>query len=205
MIKIMIRTIIHPFDELNDVRSKMRNYLPVSLAILAMLFFASVLEYQATDFVFNFNRIQNLNIWTMLIKTVLIFLLWTISNWAFCTLFDGEGTLGQIFSVSALALIPYIIVLLLKVIISTFLIKEEGIFLTWIVSIGQVYSVFILLSGIQIIHGYTFKKTLFSALISIIGIAVILFIFILLFSLLQQFIAFLITIFTEISLMSGGR
>lgn len=204
MLRTMYRVILHPFEEFYDVRIKRKNYLAVSLVVVVMLFFASVIEYQMTDFIFNHNRIEQLNIWIMLLKTVLVFLLWVLSNWAFCTLFDGEGSLNQIFCISALALLPYVIAILLKTIISTFLITEEGIFLTWLVVLGELYSGFLMICGMQMIHGYTIRRTLFSAVISVVGIAVILFIITLLFSLLQQFCAFFITIFTEISLMVGG-
>lgn len=204
MLKVLYKFPLHPFEEFHEIRRKEVNNFPAAMLTIFMLFISSVIEYQYTDFVFNMNRIDHLNIWLMMLKTVFIFLLWVIANWSFCTLFDGEGNLNQIFCLSAFSLIPYILAVLLKTALSGALISDEGIFLEWIVTAGKIYSGILMLAGLHIVHGYPLKKTLFSAAISVVGIAIILFIFTLLFSLFQQFCAFFMTIFTEISLIIQG-
>lgn len=204
MFRALYKIPLHPFDEMYEIKRKKSNYLPVSFLVLFLLFFGSIVEFQFTDFVFNRNRVDRLNIWMMLFQTIILFFLWVIANWAFCTLFDGEGNLNQIFCVSSLSLIPYTATLYIKTLLSTFMVLEEGIFLTWLVGLGQVFSVVLLLIGLHVIHGYSLKKTIFSVLISIVGIAVIMFIIMLLFSLVQQFSGFVVTIITEITLIIGG-
>ncbi|MFA7124004.1 MAG: Yip1 family protein [Candidatus Delongbacteria bacterium] len=204
MFRALYKIPFHPFDENYEIKRKKRNYLPASLTVLFLLFLGSIVDYQFTDFVFNRNRTDQLNVWMMLLQTVVIFILWVIANWAFCTLFDGEGNLEQIFCASALALIPYTATLFIKTFISSFMIAEEGIFLVWLVNFGRIYSIVLLFIALQVIHGYSVKKTFFSIVVSVMGIAVILFIIMLLFSLVQQVAAFLVTVMTEFTLIIGG-
>jgi len=205
MICYMYRIFLHPFDSLARLKEKRDEgwLLPALLSALLLLL-SNIVEYQYTDFTFNTNRVDQLNIWLMLFKTVGLLALWVLSNWSFCTLFDGEGTLKQIFVMSSLVLVPYSISLLLKTGLSLLLVAEEEIFLSWIVLLGQIYSGVLMLIGLYVIHGFTVKKTIFTVLFTVVGIVIILFIMALLFSLVQQFSAFIMTIFSEISLIIGG-
>lgn len=205
MFQVLYRLPLHPFDMFYEIKvKKEKNWGLPALCALAAFLLATIIEFQYTDFTFNLNRVDRLNIGLMLFKTIAIFFLWVLSNWAFCTLFDGEGNLSQIFWLSAFSIIPYVVSLLVKTGLSVVLIQEEAIFLSWIVMIGYVYSGFLMITGLQIVHGFTFKKTIFSVVFTIIGIVIVLFILTLLFSLLQQFLSFFMTIFAELSIMIGG-
>ena len=127
-----------------------------------------------------------------------VFLLWTIVNWAISTLFDGKARTKQIWFFSSVALFPYSISLFIKVILSNVLVSDEGIFLSWIVYIGIAWSVFLLCVALMIIHDYSFGKVILSSIFSIIGIIVIAFIAVLVFSLFQQIYGFFQDIVSEI-------
>ena len=58
-----------------------------------------------------------------------IFLLYVVCNWAMCTLFDGEGSMKNIFIVTAYSLIPYICGRLIGTLLSHILIRDEYIFI----------------------------------------------------------------------------
>ena len=205
MLKMLYRLPRHPIDTFYDLKYKKDKkwWLPAIVALFGFLL-VSIIEFQYTDFVFNSNRVDRLNIGILLFRTIILFILWVISNWSFCTLFDGEGTLLQIFCLSALSLIPYEVSVIIKTLLSQLLIGEEEIFLEWIVLIGIAFSVYLMVTGLYIVHGYTIKRTIFSILLTVLGILIVLFILTLLFSLVQQFFAFVMTIFTELSLMIGG-
>lgn len=204
MVNVLFRVLFHPGDVFYEIRVRKKNYLHAALFAVALLFFSSVIEYQYTDFVFNQNRTDRLNIWFILFRTVVLFLLWVLSNWAFCTLFSGEGRLSQIFILSAFSLMPYILSLLLKTFLSAFLTLDEGIFLTWLLAAGEIYSVILLLFGLNVVHNFSMKKTFLSVLFSIVGIAIIIFLCVLLFSLFQQFCNFVVTVSREIYLILEG-
>ena len=205
MFRYLYRLPLHPVDSLTRLKEK-RDEAWTAPALLAMLLLllSSIIEFQYTDFAFNMNRVDQLNLWLMLFKTVGLLLLWVLSNWAFCTLFDGEGPLKQIFCLSCFALLPYAAALLLKTGLSIFLTDEEGVFLTWLLLFGEVYSGVLMLAGLHIVHGFTMGKTILTVIFTLLGMLIVLFIMTLLFSLLQQFLSFFMTIFSELSLMIGG-
>ena len=204
MFNTLYRIILHPSDVFQSIRSREKNYYPVAIVAVILLFFSCVAEYQLTDFAFNHNRTDRMNIWFMLFRTVVLFFLWILANWAFCSLFSGEGKLSQIFWLSALSLMPYIFAISITTLLSVFLTAKEGIFLTWILSAGQIYSGILMFAGLHIIHNFSMKKTILSVFFSLIGIAVILFLCVLLFVLFQQFSNFAVTIIKEIYRISGG-
>ncbi len=173
-------------------------YFPMSLVSLLILFLAKVMERQTTGFSFNYNNLTDFNAPLIFIVIFAVFLLWTVVNWAISTLFDGKARVKQIWYFSSVALLPYSISLFISVILSNVLVPDEGIFLTWIVYIGIAWSVFLLCAALMIIHDYSFGKVIWSSLFSIVGIIVIAFIAVLVFSLFQQIYGFVQDIISEI-------
>ena len=84
--------------------------------------------------------------------------------------------------------------------LSHFLTINEAIFLTIIQDLCLAYSVFLLLKGLETYHEYSFKSAVLSAVVTIIGMLLLAFIGILLFSIAQQFVSFIVTIWQEMAL-----
>ena len=116
-----------------------------------------------------------------------------------CTLFDGEGTMKNIFINSAYALIPYISGYLIGTVMSHFLIKDEYVFIQSIEIIGTCWSFVLLISAIKAVHQFTFGKTIALMLLTIVAMIAILFLLVLLLTLFQQIIIFILSIYTELS------
>ncbi len=190
----------HPSDEYNEM--KHAHDWPVFSAciVLAVWFLSAVLEGFVTDFKFNHNNLNELNILYMLAATVGLYLVFCVINWALTTLLDGEGALVEIFVSCALALAPYVASKLLAVAVSGVLTQDEGMFITIIEGAGLVWTAYIFISAQRTIHDYTFGKTLVCLLFTAAGILFVLFLLVLFFGLVQQFVLFFRTIWVEISL-----
>ncbi len=196
--KRWLKAIIHPVSVFSDMWEHKDYYFPMSFVSLLILFIAKVAERQTTGFSFNYNNLADFNAPFIFAGVFGIFLLWTIVNWAISTLFDGKAKIKQIWYFSSVALLPYSISLFISVILSNVLVPDEGIFLNWIVYIGIAWSVFLLCAALMIIHDYGFGKVIWSSLFSIVGIIVIAFIAVLIFSLFQQIYGFIQDIVSEI-------
>ena len=70
---------------------------------------------------------------------------------------------------------------------------------TFIVSFGFVWCYGMVFLGMMITHQYTVKKAIATAILSIIGMAVIAFIVVLVFFLVQQVFGFVVQLYTEVS------
>lgn len=194
------RMIIHPSDSCQDMRYLKKERFSVAFIILFVWYVAAVLKAQLSGFLFNLNPIGNVNILLILLSTVGIFFIFTISNWSISTLTDGEGNYKQIFCVCSYALIPAIIGMLVSTLLSNVLVLEEAMFVDWIYWITSGYSVVLMVIGLKHEHQYEGGSTILNFIFSVVGLLLILFLILLLFSLMQQLYVFIRTVFFEVSI-----
>ena len=196
--KLIFYTMFHPFQGFELIKLKKKGSVKLSFAILAIWFLSVILARQLTGFIFNPFRVDKLNILSLIPGTIILFMVWVISNWGFCTLLDGEGTFKEIWIVSAYALVPYIIFTLAQIFLSNFITLEGGVFLNWIFQLGRCWSVIMIIVALHEVHQYTFKKTFASIILTILGMCIIAFLTLLTFSLYNQVVVFFRTVYNEI-------
>ncbi len=192
-------TLFHPMDGFQQLKPRKIGSWKVVWVLLVVLFAVFTLEYFATGYLFNLNRAVDYNLLIMLLKTIGIALLFIIANWAICTLFNGNGNLKEISCVTAYSLVPLIVAMLFKVVASNFLSMSEGAIMNIFLVLGILWTVLLLLCGLSCIHEYTMTQSVFSAIATVLGMAVIVFLIIMFFSLMQQTVSFVQSIITEIA------
>lgn len=197
-IKRLLSPLAHPIAAFEDFREKNTFPLLPSFVILLLFFLARIMERQFSGFIFNLNDPEKINVFFIFLETIGIFLLWVGCNWAVSTLFDGKGRVREIWVVSAISLIPYVAGIYLYVLFSNLLAEDEGVFLSWMLALGLLYSALLLFGALSAVHEYTFGKVLWSSLITIGFMLIILFVCVLLFSLFQQFCGFFRDLMKEI-------
>ena len=191
-------TLFHPADGFQQLKPRKIGSWRVVSILLVALFITFTLEFFATGFIFNLNRLGDYSLPIMVLKTIGIAALFIIANWAVCTLFNGNGNLKEIACVTAYSLVPFIGAMLINVVASNFLTASEGAIMSIILVVGILWSVLLLLSGLAAIHEYTMTQSLFSTIATIIGMAVIVFLMIMFFSLMQQTASFVQSIVEEL-------
>lgn len=190
--------ITRPIETFNEMKYKRYfNWLFSGIVVIAW-FVVEVLARQLYGFRFNLNNPDDLNIFIQLVSTVIPFVLFCLSNWCICTLFDGEGKFNEIVTYCAYALCPYIVFRALAIPLSRVLTLEEQVFLDWFVIIGILWSVFLLFQGMRIVHQYSSVRTIVMILFTVVGIAIILFMALLLVALFQQVYALFASIIQEL-------
>ena len=75
---------------------------------------------------------------------------------------------------------------------------EEGTFYYVFATISFIWTGALLLFGMMVTHQYSVKKTIFTTILTIIGMAILLFIGLLFFSVIQQIVSFVVTIYKEV-------
>lgn len=188
----------HPFEGYEDLRWKKGYSMRVSLVIILSFFIMSVCRELMTGFLFGGGMTKIFNVVPHVTSTIVLFFIFVIANWSLCTLFDGEGTMKNICCISAYALVPYIISQVVNIIVSNYLTRAEGGFLTFIEYLGLVWSVVLILSGMKTVHQYSIPKTLIAIIFTVLAMIIILFIAILLVTMFQQVFVFGYSIYTEL-------
>lgn len=194
------RIAFHPIEGFSDLFYKKERSLPVTLALAALFFLLTIVRYQYQGFLFTDYNKEEINILFMLVQTVVLLVLFTAVNWAFTTLFDGKGKAGDIWTAVTYSLFPLLVCQAIGLLLSNFLLQEEGMFLSILAFIGYAWTGLLLLKGLEACHQYSMKMTVASVAASAIGLFIIAFVFVLLLSLSQQMISFITTVVQEISL-----
>ncbi|MEE0927756.1 MAG: YIP1 family protein, partial [Acutalibacteraceae bacterium] len=124
--------------------------------------------------------------------------LWVIANWLVTTLMQGKGKAKEIFVVTCYSLMPMIIERVLYIILTNFLLPAEASFLGIMTTAAMIYTGLMLVIGLMRIHDYSFGRLLGTSVLTILGMAAIIFLLILVGILLQQLGGFLSTIIIEL-------
>lgn len=189
----------HPIKGYEELKYNHGDKMSVAIPLVLSWFVILVVKYVAEGFIFNTNKEGQINIGIIFLETIFLFLVWVLSNWCLCTLFSGEGRMKQIFNYSAYALAPYLICQIIAIVLSNVLTADEGVFITWLVLIGILWSAALLLCGMMTLHNYSGGKTVVSVLITIVGMIVIVFLLVLAVTLVQQMISFGVTVYREMN------
>jgi len=190
----------HPIEGFTELFYHNWQSLFVANLISLLYFLTLIVQRQATGFVFNRVRLDELNIFNLFVQSVGIAIMFCALNWAVCTLFDGKGKLKGIWITINYALLPYVFVAIINVVMSNILKSDESMFMTILYYVGIIWTGFLLIKGLEALHQYNIPQTLLSILSTVVGMMIVVFIFILLLSLSQQMIGFVVTISKELML-----
>ncbi|MBQ5743180.1 MAG: YIP1 family protein [Clostridia bacterium] len=190
----------HPFEGFFDLKNDpKRRSVAGGVVWLVLYAVVALLRFQSLGYLFADRAEQlKLNIPVYLITAVLPFVLWAVSNWCFSSLMDGDGKLSDVFMVTAYATLPITICNLIQIPLSHFLSASEASVFTFIGALGIVWGYGYIFLAMIIVHQYSVAKGLGTAILTILGMAVIAFVAILVFFLLQQVSNFFIELGTEV-------
>lgn len=198
--KIHIATtlITHPFENFRDMKEKKLTSIPICLVIIILYYVFGVMETTMGGFAFTYFDPSSYNALLVLLKTVGLVVLWTIANWAVCTLFGGKGNMKEIFSVMCYSLIPSLLGSLVYIVCTNVLVPDEATFLTVLTVICTGYTLILLAAGSIIVHDYGLGKFIGTTLLTLLGCAIVVFLLIAVGILLQQTGGFIATLYSEI-------
>ena len=132
-------------------------------------------------------------------RIVLPYLLWVISNWCFTSLMDGDGSFRDIYCATGVALIPLTIVNFLQIPLSYMVTLSESTIYDFLGAFALVYTYLMLFAGMMTTHQYSVGKSIITTVLTIVGMAMIVFIVLLMIYLVQQMYGFGDSLYSEIA------
>ena len=191
-------SLVHPFDGFFEIR--FRNHGSAFLATLLLITYAvlNCLKFQYTGFPMNMNNIEEMDALSLFISVVSVVALFTVSNWTVTTLFNGKGKMKDIFIVVCYSLTVPIIGDAIVTFASNFVTLDEVMILTSVQMLCYAYFAFLVIAGLTTIHEYGFGGSIMSIVMSIVAAAIILFIGILVFTMLERMISFFSSVAEEL-------
>lgn len=191
----------HPFDGFWDVKYEHRGSAGSATLILVLTVIVSIITARCTPYLFNDVNFSKENIlFSSIISVLGPVVLWCVSNWCFTTLMDGKGTIKDIYIFTCYSLYPLLLIQPILLGFSFIMSLDEAAFYTLFMLISQLWVVFLIFCGTLQTHHYTAGKTVLAILLTVVGIAIIMFIGLLAVTLVQQVIEFIQTLSLEISL-----
>ncbi len=197
-LKFGFHVITHPFDGFWDLKRENRGTLAGALTFVVLTIFMLTVQKQNTAFLFNMNRLEEVDVMVDIITVGLLFVLWCVANWCLTSLMDGEGKMRDIAIFTGYSLLPLLLIQFPLIALSHVITAEEGTFYYVFMTISYIWTAALLLFGMMVTHQYSMKKTIFTTVLTLLGMAIITFIGLLFFSVIQQIVNFVVTFYKEV-------
>lgn len=190
----------HPFDGYDEFKVQKKGKMWVAITMIALFALLNIITFQFEAFIINPRNPLDLNNIEQIFSVVLIIGLFVAGNWSVTTLMEGKGTFKEILMVTGYSLFPIVIIGFPAVFLSNYLTLDEISFYTLAVSLSYVMTGWMLFMGILNIHEYGLFKTILCFLGTVVSMLVMMFIGLLFFDLIQQFVSFIAAIIEELGL-----
>ncbi len=188
----------HPFDGFWDLKHEKRGSVKGATFIFVLTILGFLYKSVGQGYIFNpyFNGVSIL---MEVSSVVLPVLLWVVSNWCLTTLFDGEGSFKDVYVTTCYALMPAFITVVISTLLSNVLTLDEMTIMSFISSLGLIWTGMLIFFGMMVIHDYSLGKNLITSIGTIVGMALIMFIGILFTTMIQKVFYLGYSIYVEVS------
>ena len=191
--------IFHPFDGFWDLKHEKRGSVRSAFVILLITIVVYFYNSIGQGYIFNPRPSTAMNIMGALSAVLAPLLLWVVANWCLTTLFEGEGSMSDIFTACCYCLTPLPLLILPVTIASNFLTANEGGLISMLSSFAYIWLGILVVLAMQVTHDYSVGKNLLTCVATIVGMAFLMFLGILFSSLMAKIVSFVTNIIEEIS------
>lgn len=192
--------ITHPFDGFYEIRHRGKGSVPVALLLVFLFGLSFSLNRKYASFVVNLINPRFVNTLTEMLGVFFAVLLFAAANWSITCLMEGEGRFKDILTVIGYSMLPMVLTFVPNTILSWFIAADEESVYYLIRNISVLFFVILLITGIMIIHNFSFGKTIITLIFTVIALVIIIFIIMLIVSLVNQVYLFFQGIYTELIL-----
>jgi len=197
-LKYSLYVITHPLDGFWDLTHEKRGSIAAANVIIALAVVVEVLRLTLTNFQFVSINMEYFNSIIVAMRILLPVGLWTVANWSLTTLMDGKGRMFEIYMSVCYALTPYVIINAVMIVLSQFITFDEGAIYWVLAGFAAVWTGILILAAMMMVHDYSLVKTVLSSLLTVVGMGVMVFIFVIFFSLISDAVAYFVSLYKEI-------
>lgn len=191
-------TSFHPFQAFQALRTQKATSLLLACIFVVVFYVARVSQDLFGGFMYVIVDKANYNALFTLFGSVGILLLWVVTNWGICMLNDGKGSFMEVFCMSAYSMMPMIAYSVIFTVGSHVIPATSTDSFAIIGTILSIYTVLLLLIGMTVVHEYTFFKSIGMAIVTVLCMALAVFVLCSVVLLSQQFIMFIVSIVQEL-------
>jgi hypothetical protein len=197
-LKYSLYVCTHPLDGFWDLTHEKRGSIGAANVIIGLAVVVEVLRLTLTNFQFVTINMEYFNSIIVALRILLPVGLWTVANWSLTTLMDGKGRMFEIYMSVCYALTPYVIINAIMILLSQFITFDEGAIYWVLAGFAAIWTGILILAGMMMVHDYSLVKTVLSSLLTIVGMGVMVFIFVIFFSLISDAVSYFVSLYKEI-------
>ena len=188
----------NPYDACYGIKREKRASWLSAIILLCAFFVLNVANKYFAGFLFKMMPDGYFELLNDFLITFGAFLLLTICCYLVCTITDGEARFKDIFISAAYALVPMIIFMPIKLVLTNVLTFNEQFFITLIdvVAIGWTALLIILMLMYQ--NDYTLKQTFKTIFLTLFCVLVVVALIVVLYMLISQLVDFIVSIYGEV-------
>lgn len=201
-LKYAFHVILHPLDGFWDLKHEKRGKTYMAILLLVLYVITDILDKQFNNYYFNSLKVfpEQINVVGTFVKVALVVVIWVLANWGLTTLFDGEGSMKDILLYTGYSMLPIVISQLLLLLLTNILTSNEATIVSLVTFIGIGWTALLIYAGTMTTHQYSGGKTFVTLFFIILGMAVIVFLGLMFFFLVQEIWNFVYTIYRELEL-----
>lgn len=197
-LRYALHCIVRPFDGFWDLTHEKRGSMAAANTIIVLVLLTNILKLGFTSFVFYPVNWDDVNLLMEIMTFLLPFVVYVVANWCLTTLFEGKGTLKDIYMGTAYAMTPYVLIQLPLIVLSNVVTEEEGAFYIYFGYFSLIWSGFLIVASVMMIHDFLLGKAMGSLVFSLVGMLVIVFLLVLFFSLISDGFSYFYSLYKEI-------
>lgn len=191
----------HPFDGFWDMQFEGRGRISSATVILIATVLLNLVSLFTSGYLFAGNKAADFNVLIQGVMTIVLpFGLWCVANWSVTSLMNGSGTFKFIYMYSCYSLTPFLIATPLLIILSNCLSLDEMTLYTIVRMLFLIWVGFLLFVGTLVVHQYLAMRTVATILVIIVAMGIIVFLFLLCITIVQQMTDFIGLLAEEINL-----
>lgn len=177
--------IIHPVNAFGNIRNGAGS-VSVASVMLLMLYVSQVLAITSCGFMHRTYDRSNYNSFLTFLGTTGVAILFITLNFLVSTLMQGRGRFKDVYIAVGYSITPLVLYNFLYLILSQVLVYDEASIFFVFETIAWVWTIFLIIIGLTIIHDYEFGSLVKSVAITLIGMVIAVFLGLLVLTLFQN-------------------
>lgn len=188
----------HPFDGFWVLKREKRGNLLTANVLVILFLIIYIINIQFCGYLFMDGQPEDQTTLVSLIAAIVLMICYCVGNWCFTSLMDGMGTMKDIYISMAVSLRPYVAFGLVLTILSHVLSLEESFLYTTLNTILLIWVLALMIFGMMMTHDYMLGEGMKAVVLTIIGIALIIFLGLMFFNLIDDMVNFGKDIYREL-------
>ena len=199
-VKRVSRVSIHPVDGFEDIRYEGKGFYSDAFIIMAIYIITTCVSKLCTSFIYRGGVSTEFIEWgSVLLWCVLPWIVVSVCNYGITTIMYGEGRFRDVIIGGAYCHLPLIFITLPLAIISNALTLNEQSLYSLAQIISYAWVVLLVFFCIKGVHGFNPLKALLVFVLTALAVVAVVFLYLIVYGLAQQFIGFIIQLVKELS------